>query len=90
MCSPIDRKLKSQGYAKISEDEYGAVYVRVEHFGHTELRIYHSSDDVLIESVHVLTEQNGNQTVIPYAISLKILKLADRKIREMKQKYNWS
>ncbi len=90
MLSSIDNKLKSHGYAKISEDEYGVVYVMIEHFGHIELRIYHGSDDTYVECVHVLSNPDGTQQTLPYALSLKILRLADRKIREMRQKYAWN
>lgn len=86
MTTTIDNKLKHHGYIKISESEYGAVFIRTERFGVSEIRIFKTSDDVLVESVYTfMAEQRTTQ----YAISYKVLKLIDRKIRELKKTYGW-
>lgn len=88
LTTAIDRKFKSQGYTKISESEYGVVYVKSERFGIAEIRIYHTSSDILIESVYTLGHTSIPKT-IHYALTYKLLKLVDRKIRELKRKYQW-
>ena len=89
MSTVIDKKLKAQGYIKVSETEYGAVFVKAERFGVAEIRIYKTSDDVLVESVYTLMSNGSGYKTIQYAMSYKILKLVDRKIRELRKQYNW-
>ena len=85
-----DRKLKAQGYIKVSETEYGAVFVKAERFGVSEIRIYKTSDDVLIESVFTMMNNGTGYRTSQYAMSYKILKLIDHKIRELRKQYHWS
>lgn len=85
-----DRKLKAQGYIKVSETEYGAVFVKAERFGVAEIRIYKTSDDVLIESVFTMMNNGTGYRTSQYAMSYKILKLIDHKIRELRKQYHWS
>lgn len=90
MTTAIDRKLKAQGYIKVSESEYGVVFVKAERFGVAEIRIYKTSDDVLIESVFTMMNNGTGYRTSQYAMSYKILKLVDRKIRELRKQYQWS
>lgn len=90
LTTAIDRKLKAQGYIKVSESEYGAVFVKAERFGVAEIRIYKTSDDVLIESVFTMMDNGTGYKTTQYAMSHKVLKLVDRKIRELGKQYQWS
>lgn len=90
MTTVIDRKLKAQGYIKVSESEYGAVFIKAERFGVAEIRIYKTADDVLVESVFTMMNNGTGYKTTQYAMSYKILKLIDRKIRELRKQYQWS
>ena len=89
LTTTIDKKLKAQGYIKVTESEYGAVFIKAERFGVAEIRIYKTSDDVLVESVFTMMNNGTGYRTTQYAMSYKILKLIDRKIRELRKQYNW-
>ena len=89
LTTTIDRKLKHQGYIKVSESEYGAVFIRSERFGISEIRIFKTSDDVLIESVFTMMNNGTGYKTTQYAMSYKVMKLVDRKIRELRKQYHW-
>ena len=84
-----DNRLKYHRFTKVSENNYSATYVNSTEFGQIELRIIHIESDVLVECAYHVLRADNTYTVLPYALSYKVLRLVDKKIREMSKKYNW-
>lgn len=96
----IDKKLRKIGFIKVyedrghgrfvSEDEYGVSYERqIEKYGYTQvLDIRHkASGKHLIQSFQKDVNVDGfNNTV---GLTYEETKLAMRKYRQMKRRYNW-
>ena len=84
-----DNRLKYHRFTKVSESGYGATYVSSTDLGQIELRIIHIESDILVESAYHVLKADNTYAVLPYALSYKVLRLVDKKIRELSKKYNW-
>lgn len=86
----VDERLKDLGFIKLDEDNFGVSYVKdVKKYGFRQrLDIMHkASGKHLIQSYQEGTNSDGFNNVV--GLSYEETKLAMKKYRQLKKKYEW-
>lgn len=89
----IDERLKELGFCKVKENKYGASYIREQvGLGYTQvLDIMHKSKKLNIGSLIMSYQKGLNKDSYNNCVGLNYqeTKLAMKKYRQLKRKYNW-